>query len=116
MAEPKLPPGWTLEDHPRWWSLEPPMGLPFGHWDVLDDAVAVAWERWSEHSGITREKWEAMERDHMALVAASDPEMTMLQARVLVDAIKAYLHGPEDEIQGTLADAILTALKIETEG
>jgi len=68
---PKLPPGW------EWRELGDEV-YPFGpgcDWVTANpedmEATAVScWEYWSGKSGINREKWEQMERDHAAMEAA----------------------------------------------
>lgn len=65
MSEPKLPPGWTWEPHgTSVLAIGPTInGVEYSAaGKTPEEKAANAWGTWRVMSGITREKWEAMER------------------------------------------------------
>lgn len=109
MSEPKLPPGWTWgaeESHawaPRLARANGPDGS-IGSWPPERTAELV-WSSWSDDSGITREKWDAMERDHRAMEALraayveNHPGLSMVGVALVIGA-----DDPADAILAALGD------------
>jgi len=104
MTEPKLPPGWGVREHPS---------HPFiGNGEDASSAD-VAWRRFEMRMGITRAKWEAMERDHRAMqaVRAGSVELDFSEgppprwrARQSGNASWWYVDDPADAILAALGD------------
>lgn len=87
---PKPPPGWEWQElgdetYPigrgcDWVGLSP---------DDLEGTAVRCWEHWARQSGISREKWEQMVRDHEAMEAARAVRAFQRAARAMRKARSA---------------------------
>lgn len=80
--------------------------------DGRSGPIEGSWPEWSRLSGITREKWEAMERDHRAMEALRNPLLTGGRREEAISELEHALFSPE-EVAPDPADAILAALEGE---
>jgi hypothetical protein len=61
---PELPPGWEWDGSVARQIKMGEYAAPVARGETPDHTARIAWGLWSEMSGVTREQWEALQRDY----------------------------------------------------